>query len=273
MTPLLLVLLSGGLWEQVELWRTDGAPIQATAPQRLAAQRLFNELLAGAPAGVLPVDLEARAGALGFEVQQRPDVIVLHGEGGVFAVRLGAPEIPALILQAPHAWYDYKTGRISSALFDAGVPRALFLNAGQRYGGVDGDDPSFDVAHNHDSLYQAATLGAAQGLIDPLVVQIHGYGPSTSSAAAVVSRGGALEPKSVQDQAIADLAGLFHALGPVIPGEEEPRLAARANAQSHILAGRACFLHLELGKQARRELAEDPETQAAFGRLLQDWAQ
>lgn len=265
--------LSGGLWEQAELWRSDGAPLSVPAGERLAAQGLFNELLAGAAADILPVDFERRAAELGLEVQFQPGAVVLHGEGGVFAVRLGDPEIPPLILQAPHAWYDFKTGRISSALFDAGVSRALFLNGGQRYGGVEGQDARFDVAHRHDTLFQAATLGASQGLIDPLVVQLHGYGPKTSSAAAVVSRGGALEPLSVQERAIVDLGRLFAKLGPVHAGEDEPLLAARANAQSHVLAGRARFLHLELGKQARRDLADDPEVLAAFGQLLQDWAQ
>jgi hypothetical protein len=264
--------LQGGLWEQAELWRKDGVPLSVPANERLAAQRLFNELLAGAPADILPEDFERRAAELGLEVQFQPGSVLLHGDGGVFAVRLGDPESPALILQAPHAWYDYKTGRISSALFEAGVARALFLNGGQRYGGVDGQDPHFDVAHRHDTLFQAATLGAAQGLIDPLIVQLHGYGPKTSTAAAVVSRGGAVEPMSVQEQAIVDLGRLFAKLGPVIPGEDEPQLAALANAQSHVLAGQARFLHIELGKQARRDLADDSEGLAAFGELLQDWA-
>ena len=265
--------LTGGIWEQAELWRDDGAPLSVPAPERLAAQRLFNELLAGAASDILPVDFERRAAELGLEVQFQPGAVVLHGQGGIFAVRLGDPEIPALILQAPHAWYDFKTGRISGGLFDAGVSRALFLNGGQRYGGVDGEDKRFDVAHRHDTLFQAATLGASQGLIDPLVVQLHGYGPKTSPAAAVVSRGGALEPLAVQEQAIVDLGRLFASLGDVHAGEDEPLLAARANAQSHVLAGRARFLHVELGKQARRDLADDPELQAAFGQLLQDWAQ
>jgi hypothetical protein len=264
--------LQGGLWDQAELWRSDGVPLSVSASERLAAQRLFNELLAGAAADILPVDFETRAAELGLEVQFQPGVVVLHGDGGIFAVRLGDPEIPPLILQAPHAWYDYKTGRISSALFDAAVPRALFLNGGQRYGGRKEEDVSFDVAHRHDTLFQAATLGASQGLIDPLVVQIHGYGPKTSPAAAVVSRGAAIEPLHVQEQAIIDLGRLFAKLGPIHPGEDEPLLAARANAQSHVLAGHARFLHLELGKQARRDLAKDLELQAAFGELLQDWA-
>ncbi|MFT5582833.1 MAG: hypothetical protein ACI9VR_000410 [Cognaticolwellia sp.] len=264
--------LQAGLWEQAELWRSDGVPLGVPAGERLAAQRLFNELLAGAPANILPVDFERRAAELSLEVHFQPGAVLLHGDGGVFAVRLGDPEIPPLILQAPHAWYDFKTGRISCALFDSGVPRALFLNGGQRYGGVGGDDPRFDVAHRHDTLYQAATIGAAQGVIDPLVVQLHGYGPKTSPAAGVVSRGGSLEPMDVQEQAVVDLGRLFSKLGPVHPGEGEPSLAARSNTQSHVLAGQARFLHVELGKQARRDLTQDPELLAAFGQLLQDWA-
>ena len=272
-----LALLSGGLlggtWEQAETWRSDGVALSVPAGERLAAQRLFNELLAGAPAEILPVDFERRATELGLNIQFQPGVVLLHGDGGVFAVRLGDPEIPPLILQAPHAWYDLKTGRISGALFDAGVSRALFLNGGHRFGGVKGDDPRFDLAHRYDTLFQAATVGAAQGLIDPMVVQLHGFGPQTSPAAAVISRGSALEPMSVQEQAVEDLSRLFMVLGPVRPGEDAPLLAARSNAQSQVLAGQARFLHLELSKQARRNLTQDPELLAAFGQLLQDWSQ
>ena len=177
---LLSGVLLGGTWEQAETWRSDGVALSVPAGERLAAQRLFNELLAGAPADILPVDFERRAAGLGLDVQFQPGVVLLHGDGGVFAVRLGDPEIPPLILQAPHAWYDFKTGRISGALFDAGVSRALFLNGGHRFGGVEGDDPRFDLAHRYDTLYQAATVGAAQGLIDPMVVQLHGYGGNAS---------------------------------------------------------------------------------------------
>lgn len=268
---LLALLLSGGLWEQAELWRQDGQPLQIDLDQRLAAKRLFSELLAGAPAGVLPADLDARAAALGLQVQIGPDRVILHGPGGIFAVHLGDPERPPLVLQAPHAWYDYKTGRIASALFDEGVPRALFLNGGQRYGGNGQDDPAFDLAHNHDTLYQAATLGAAAGLEDPLFVQLHGFTSRSSKDVAVVSRGSALEPLGLRELAIADLSGLLGFLGSVGTGEDNWRLAARDNAQGQALSGQARFLHLELGKQARRELADDPELRAAFGALMLGW--
>ena len=75
----------------------------------------------------------------------------------------------------------------------------------------------------------------------------------------------------LRELAIADLSGLLGFLGSVGTGEDNWRLAARDNAQGQALSGQARFLHLELGKQARRELADDPELRAAFGALMLGW--
>jgi hypothetical protein len=265
---LLLIALHAGVWDQVQELRQDGQDVTAIPSDRADARVLVAQLSAAAPSGVLPNGWQDRARAAGFEVAETDEWVRLSCPSGVVFLRVG-PSVP-LILQAPHAWFDRGTGALTAELFEEGTAAALMVNTGHRYGG-DTDAEHVDVAHADETLFQAATLGVVEGRVDPLVVQLHGFSPKTSSAAAVVSQGAAFQSPSVLDRAQADLIGLFG--DQVVTDAEVPALAGRRNLQGRVVGGTARFLHIELSQDVRAKLAEDDALRAALGARMQEWAQ
>ncbi len=258
------------LWAELDGQRTDGTPAQLEPAEMREAQRLFADLAAVTPSGEEPADLDERAARLGLRVD-RPahgEWLVLSpaepGAVGFYVFRLSLVDNP-LVLQAPHAWYDLRTGRLGCLLFEEGSGQILMTNSGQRYAA-----DHADLAYQTDTLYQAATQGIAQGLQDPLMLQLHGFGKATTRRAAVVSPGSALYDP-------AELAGIRDGLddlfrGRIGSGDEVPRLAGRTNAQGIVLSSHVRFLHLELSSTARSSLVSDPELRAELRALLEGWA-
>lgn len=265
---LLLIALHAGVWDQVQELRQDGQDLTATPSDRAHARALVAQLSAAAPSGVLPSGWQDRARAVGFQVDETDEWVRLSCASGVIYLRIG-PSVP-LVLQAPHAWFDRGTGALTAELFEEGTAAALMVNAGHRYGG-DTDAEHVDVAHEDETLFQAATLGVVEGRVDPLVIQLHGFGPKTSSAAAVVSQGSAFQPPAVLERAHADLVGLFG--DQVVTDAEVPALAGRRNLQGRAIGGTARFLHIELSQDVRAKLDQDDALRAALGARMQEWAQ
>jgi hypothetical protein len=265
---LLLIALNAGVWDEVQGLRQDGQDLTAFQSDRAHARVLMAQLSAAAPRGVLPSGWQDRATEIGFDVAETDEWVRLSCPSGVVYLRLG-PSVP-LVLQAPHAWFDRGTGALTAELFEEGTAAALMVNTGHRYGG-DTDAEHVDVAHANETLYQAATLGVVEGRVDPLVVQLHGFGPKTSSAAAVVSQGAAFQPPDVVQRAHADLVGLFG--DQVVTDAEVPALAGRRNLQGRVVGGTARFLHIELSQDVRAQLNQDDALRAALGARMQEWAQ
>jgi len=258
------------LWEAVDAARNDAIPTSLDPTDQAIATDFFAELVRTAPTGVLPQGFERRAAALGLDVEQGEDFVLLRPSGGaadgVYIVRLGEVEHP-VVLQAPHAWFDLKTGRLACLLFEEGVGQVLMMNSGQRYGV---EDANADLADRSDTLFQAFTLGAAEALDQPLVVQLHGFGKKRTRAAAVLSPGSALHDPDVLAESRDELDYLLR--GPTASGEAVPKLAGRQNAQGIALSSRARFLHLELSSKSRKHLVEDAELRAEFAGMLEAWA-
>lgn len=259
------------LWSAADAARNDAVPTSLKPSDMSIASDFFAELVRTAPGGVLPQDFERRAEALGFDVELTEDFVFLRPAGGaadgLYAVRLSESDHP-IVLQTPHSWFDLKTGRLGCLLFEEGVGQVLMMNSGQRYG-VEGSVA--DVADLSDSYFQAFTLGAAEGLDQPLVVQLHGFGKKQTRAVAVLSPGSALHDPDVLSESREELDFLLR--GTAASGEAVPKLAGRKNAQGIALSSRARFLHLELSPKARKHLVEDEELRADFGLMLEDWAQ
>jgi hypothetical protein len=245
-----------GTWELARARRVEGEALPPAPAERVAYAALVRDLARAAPAGAVPPDGAARAEALGLVLTVADGVAVLAEPedrtrgAGVVAVRLG-PLGGELVLQAPHPVSDLHTGRIAGALFDAGEARAACFATTHRADG-EGADP----AHTPESWLSAATLGLADALPEPLFVQVHGFGEARSEADAVVSEGAArARPGEVEAAAKALAVGL--GVSDVRTGAEVPALAARTNAQSRLLDGRARFLHVELSAGVRERLRED----------------
>ncbi len=260
------------LWTTVDKARRD-APFGDLSPgERLDMQSLMMDLFAVAPTGNVPADLVSRAAHLGLHLRIEEERVLLWGAKdvplGVFVVRLGPA--PSLVLEAPHGWYDLDTGRLVADLFESGAARAAFFNQGHRFGGPGGEEKQEvhpDVAHRPASLFQAATLGAARGLSDPIVVQIHGFAPRDGESV-VVSAGSALQPSRFEQGLLAALQEVMGDLGPVVNGASLPELAGTKNVQGRGLSSSAAFLHLELSRAAREGLLTEESRREAFSLAL-----
>ncbi len=258
-------------WELADARRADDALRTPSPGERLAYGRLVQALVAAAPMGVVPASAATDAAALGLELQRDGDRVWLmelasDARGwGVLGLRLGA--LPRdLVLQVPHPYFDLSTGPLGGALFDEGEARAICIATAHRYS-HDHSDP----AHEVETAFQAATLAVAAALPDPLFVQIHGFGASTTDADAVLSEGRVPMTAEGLEAARATLA---RALGAddLRLGHQVPALAARTNVQGLALAGEARFLHLELSASQRSRMLEDQAYRAAFGAALEDLA-
>ena len=256
-----------GTWEVAKALREDQASVYAT-PQR---RELVRELVADLVSGAQPADDEARRRAqdANLDLNIEEDHLTLSapsGADGLIVIRRA--ECPPLVLQAPHAFYDTDTGAIAGAMFDEGAGKVVMFNTVHRPrgGGLDEGEPA-DLAHRSDTVFQAATIGAAQGLGGGLVVQLHGFAdrPEQPDLAIVASQGANLQSPDLLARAILELAPFGRVLG----GEELPELAARTNAQSKALTGSARFLHLELSASVRRGLRASAEQRAQLRAILE----
>ncbi len=273
---------ASGLWEEVESLRNDEAYSDATAWRRAQVRAVVADIVRGASTGILPASAKRRAEAAGLVLRDQEAWVLLSSRpdqaDGFFVVRKGADVTP-LVLQAPHAWYDRETGRLACALFEQGVGRALMVNSAHRHAPSQGDSTGLgtslgaDVAHRPDSVFQAATLGVVDALNDPLVVQLHGFGSSHGSYAAVLSEGATFQPSAWLRAAVSTLEASLGRHGALVTGHEVPELAGRTNVQSQALTGQGRFMHVELSLPVRQALLGDNGLLERFGRALSDLAE
>lgn len=258
---ILLGLMLSGSWDTAKTLRNDQDVTYAMPARREAVRQLVADLLSGA----LPPE-QANGQAAGLTLQVDEEFVQLSGGGTFVRIRRAAGD--GVVLQAPHGFYDGKTGIIAGRLFDAGYGQVLMVNTVHRYrGDKDAEHDPADVAHLSESTFQSATLGAAQGLDDALVVQLHGFAERDNNPglAIVASSGSALQPSVTVDRAVRTL-GVF---GPVLSGDDLPALSGSQNVQGRALSGSARFLHLELSPSTRATLSDDEERLRALGDILQ----
>lgn len=195
---------------------------------------------------------------------------------------------PALVMQAPHAYFERGTGALAAAIMfatDASdpAPVALMTNSMHRYQQASGErrkrarNPA-DVCHNAAHLFQHVTMamvdaGAA------VLVQLHGFavpasrfGPGT--APDIIVSAGRRQGSSPGSTAVARaLARAFGAAAVRRYPEEIRALGGTTNVQARALLQRAGagFVHLELSASMRRRLLGNACERAAFARALGAW--
>jgi hypothetical protein len=229
---------------------------------------------------------QASEANLSFEkwsVEGQSYLVLLEAPGavrgtGAYVFRAGrAPMGPAVILHAPHAFFDLGTGEIAARLFFQ-HPRGrevvgFFTNTIHRHQGENGrrvrsaSSPA-DVCHNPHHLFSVVTEATAfVRAID--VVQVHGFGADQGDRGfdAVVSAG---DPagSTARSQAVARVLRARFGAGVKTFPEQVSRLGATTNVQGRVLAHhRGCnFVHVELSGELRKRLmssAEDREALAA----------
>jgi hypothetical protein len=258
-------------WAVVEALRTGREAERPDLALRVGYSDLVAELATAAAGGGLPPGAPARAEALGLVLRVEDRVVRLSepmgGQRGLGLLVLSVGPVAAeVVLQAPHPWADLDTGEITASLFDRGGVRALWVATSAR---GEGEAGNRDPAHDAEGMLQAATDALCRALLDPLVVQVHGYADESSDSEAVISGGLARwSPESLEALRARLASGLGVDPARVRTGAEEPALAARSNAQGALLADRARFLHLELSRSARRRLVAEAAQREALLEVL-----
>jgi hypothetical protein len=196
---------------------------------------------------------------------------------------------PAIIVQAPHAYFEHGTGALAAAVMfaaaDAGqAPDALMTDSLHRYQQASGArarqirNPA-DVCHEPTHLFQDVTAALADG--GPAVfVQIHGFavpgdgtphGSRRTNYPEIIVSAGRRQGSTIHSTAVADAwAQLLGAAAVRRYPEEIGVLGGSTNVQARLLATRAeaAFVHVELSSSMRARLLADAGERAAWTRAL-----
>lgn len=193
---------------------------------------------------------------------------------GVYVVREGAAPARAVLLQAPHAYFDENTGRIAARMFLA-EPRfhALFGNSLHRYQHAPGDrvaraENPMDVAHADEHAFAAATVAALDAGA-AAIVQVHGFRAEERVDAAIILSAGRREGSSAASTRAA--AAIGEALGVTVARypEDTRELGGVTGAHARLARARGVeFLHLEISGELRTRLRADDAAAVALGRAI-----
>ena len=190
-----------------------------------------------------------------------------RGGGGAYLLARSPATARLLVLQAPHSFFDKRTGEIALALFERLHPAALFVNTVHRKNPSADALPDFpaDVAHNRRNFFHAATEGMAAALPGVVFVQIHGFDAARRSRDSkdfdfILADGtGGMKPDSLLSRAAVAFRAEFGDARVAVHGSETRELGATTNAQGAYLNGLAPgrFLHVETAAAERDKLAKD----------------
>ena len=261
LVPLLSILSAhaANTWDLARSLRAEGATTLVAPAERAGYVDLIENITAAAAKGDVPPWMLDDAKALGYIVVVKSDRLELRpaqsatSGTGILVVRLG--ELPTeIMLAAPHAFDDLRTGEIASDLFEAAPIRALYIATNRR-----DIRPGTDAAHEDGSALQLATEALALSRPSPWFIQLHGFGPGTTGASAVISGGASGTPRAMLERA-ADILSTALGGGDIRTSRQVPALAALTNVQGAWLRGKGRFLHIELGYDVRETMTRHPVT-------------
>jgi len=210
---------------------------------------------------------------------------------GAYIFRVAPDEDgPAILLEAPHNYYDVGTGRLAAELFfsppPGARPRALFTNTMHRYQLAPGDkqrrrhNPA-DVAHAPLHAFSIATEAFAIAANGVRVIQLHGFGARDDDddddgdggelgAVAMVVSAGDEAGSSPLTTALA--SELVKQLGRDIKRfpEDVRFLGATTNAQGRLLRriDHAEFVHVEMSAELRKRLGDSARLRHEVAQIL-----
>jgi hypothetical protein len=195
----------------------------------------------------------------------------------------------AVVIQAPHSFFDEGTGEIAVDLFERSGATALMVNTVHRYQGVPGCGPGSrkappsgtvapaDVAHAARSSFQAATQGFSRAASGAAFVQIHGFAHDAHSEVpkdidVIASKG---ETSGWRDARFDGLVARFRKrLGPdrrvAVFGRDAFSLGGLTNVQGAFVNAYSddAFYHLELSRAIRTRLERSAALRADFAAAL-----
>lgn len=250
--------------ERALVQRADDAPPLLSEAEQESYRLLVGDLTDAALEQQIAPELFVRAERLGMSLRQRGDTLELRpsapsvGAAGVLLLRTG-PLAAEVVLAAPHPFDDLRTGSIAAMIFENAPVRALFIGTQSRFAAGEAEP----TRHPGSALH-ITTEVLADRLVQPWFVQIHGYGPGSSEASAVISGGASMTPRTILERS-ADVLSAIVGGADVRTSRLVPSLSARDNIQGDYLRERARFVHIELGRDLRIELVSNPRTCGILG--------
>ncbi|MCB1153998.1 MAG: hypothetical protein H6684_03805 [Deltaproteobacteria bacterium] len=198
---------------------------------------------------------------------------------GAYLFRRNTPRPSALVLMAPHSFFDQGTGRIAVKVFWEGRADALLVNTAHRYTGARKDKVDVrgsDFAHDDQNYYFVVYEELIDAYPSGLVVQLHGFdgglkkekrGGTDVVVSGGTSRGTHGEFGREAAQILTDaLPGLkVHAYG-----DGAKTLGGVHNVHGKDLRDKPnwSFLHLEMNENARHRLRQDDDLRKRLAAAL-----
>lgn len=216
------------------------------ADNRLEAAPGFDAL------GLAPVEL-AEPGFVALIEQED----ARHGRG-LFAARVegGTP----ILIQAPHQYYDLRTGTLARQLFLESDAMAAAWNTTHRY---HGDDT--DLVHIHDSYLHAISRAFSDVHPEGRILQLHGFSTAKRDSyagrrAQAILSDGTRYPSRALAQLAACLSDRLDIRALLYPRDVR-ELGATTNTLAADLRHRNFdgFVHLELNADLRKRLIRDED--------------
>lgn len=260
--------------------KSDGGYIPATLQQMNLSQSAFAKVFSGDNDTQVVEDLfrlgfelgRARTGAETLAIiRETAD----RKEGkGVYAIRAqGRPTL----LQAPHRYKDLRTGTIVAHLMEDHGFGAAQWNTVPRWCEEEGVQIDADLAHIATSHFNAFALAFAGAHPEGRVVQFHGFERTKRTteagraASAIVSAG--VETASETARAVATcLAARLSSETVLLYPDEVRELGGTTNENGKALraVGFERFVHIELSRELRQRLVDEPETRALLAACLSE---
>lgn len=228
------------------------------------AEQLFARAFAGESASAL----QAAARALQMEAsQQGPLLILQEAENarrgrGFFVFRAQGH----LVLQTPHSFKDEMTRDIGLGLFAQGPFRAGAWNTvPRRFADGQGGEVNADMAHLPQTWFLAFTRASARVKGLQRTLQIHGFEAAKRKSAALqeaelILSAGHARPGPWLQQARACLQKNLQRNISLF-GEDARELGATTNQQAAALRAADSgmeFVHVEMSRELRRDMKQDP---------------
>lgn len=267
------------LWKELRQTAVCGNYQPLTEAQLQTAESLFQRMLLKSE--INPRQLAAEWEGLGYSLVDSATVddgwmllkeAVSPCRGaGVYLINLN--DSKPLVVQAPHAYQDLRSGQITSGLLRKDIA-ILAWNSAKRRLRVGNRAVDADLAKRTDSLLLALSRALARTHPDGRLVQIHGFDnkrrttQAGASAAVILSSGSRWNTPSV--------ASIARCLQQEIDGQvlvypqQVTELGATKNIHGRTLRryGHDGFVHLELNRQTRQRLATEPVLLAEFSQCL-----
>jgi hypothetical protein len=184
-----------------------------------------------------------------------------------------------IVIQAPHQYFDYATGKIALQFFFEQDLRAITINTVHR-----NQTPQSDLAHQANSLFSAFAESYAEILSEKeahkqtqgYLVQVHGFTnkhrrTEAGKKADIIISNGTRSPSLYLQQSQARLNNTS-AFKSYLYGVDIDELGGSQNSSLAILSQlnqQARFIHIELSADTRKKLKRSPKQREQLWRSLQ----